>query len=218
MTETFPARAVEARHEADSTVPTRFVFLDTEATGLDEVRHELTEIAWIVRFEDGNEVERQYFPSHTLDAADESALELTAYHERIASKPQTPMAVWLTQFLEDARGAVIVGAVPDFDVRHLLKSCRKLNISPTWDHHLIDVGTLALPLISAGPEAPRSLARTCEALGIPHDRDQAHGALYDTHQVRRVFDAVWSLLAELRTNDRPLPPPVPRPPRAANNG
>ncbi|MDQ3931602.1 MAG: hypothetical protein M3252_02025, partial [Actinomycetota bacterium] len=87
-----------------------------------------------------------------------------------------------------------------------------------WDHHLIDVGTLALPLIAPGPESPRSLARTCEALGILHDRDQAHGALYDAHQVRRVFDALWSLLAELRTTDRPLPPPVPRPPRAANNG
>ncbi|MDP8970975.1 MAG: exonuclease domain-containing protein, partial [Actinomycetota bacterium] len=154
----------------------------------------------------------------TLDAADESALELTAYHERIASKPRTPMAVWLTQFLEDARGAVIVGAVPDFDVRHLLKSCRKLNISPTWDHHLVDVGTLALPLIAPGPEAPRSLARTCEALGIPHDPDQAHGALYDAQQVRRVFDALWSLLAELRVADRPLPAPVPRPRRSANNG
>lgn len=199
-------------------MPTRFVFLDTEATGLDEVRHELTEIAWIVRFEDGYEVERQYFPSHTLDAADESALELTGYHERIASQPRTPMAVWLTQFLEDARGAVIVGAVPDFDVRHLLKSCRKLGLSPTWDHHLVDVGTLALPLIAPGPEAPRSLARTCEALGIPHDPDQAHGAFYDARQVRRVFDALWSITCQLRRTNRPLPPPVPRPPRSENDG
>ncbi len=212
MSETLPARPLRGAH-APST-PTRFVFLDTEATGLDEVRHELTEIAWIVRFEDGREVERQYFPSHTLDAADESALELTSYHERIASQPRTPMAVWLTQFLDDARGAVIVGAVPDFDVRHLLKSCRKLGLSPTWDHHLLDVGTLALPLIAPGPEAPRSLARTCEALGIPHDPDQAHGALYDARQALRVFDALWALTSELRKNNRPLPPPVPRPPRS----
>lgn len=193
----------------------RFVFLDTEATGLDESRHELTEIAWIVRLEDGTEVERQYFPSHTLDAADESALELTAYHRRIAGQATTPMSVWLAQFLEDARGAVIVGAVPDFDNRHLLKSCRKLGLEPTWDHHLLDVATLALALIAPDPEPPRSLARTCEALGVPHDKDQAHGALYDARQVKAVFDAVWGLIANLRVTGRPLPPAVPRPPREA---
>ncbi|HEX2029759.1 MAG TPA: 3'-5' exonuclease, partial [Nitriliruptorales bacterium] len=191
--------------------PTRFVFLDTEATGLDDTRHELTEVAWIVRYEDGREVERQYFPEHTLDAADASALELTGYRQRIASQPRTPMHEWLGQFLEDARNAVIVGAVPDFDVRHLMKSCRRLGLEPTWDHHLLDVETLALPLIAPGPEAPRSLARTCEALGIPHDPDRAHGALYDAQQVRAVFDAVWRLLADLRASGGALPPPVPRP-------
>lgn len=193
--------------------PTRFVFLDTEATGLDLERHDLTEISWIVRFEDGREVERQYFPEHTLDAADEDALELTGYHERIADQPRTPMAEWLPRFLEDADGAIIVGAVPDFDVRQLYKACRRLQLAPTWDHHLLDVETLALPLIAPGPEAPRSLARTCEALGVDHDDEQAHGALYDARQVMRAFDALWAKLAELRQTGAPLPDPVPRPVR-----
>ena len=52
----------------------RFVFVDTEATGLDHTRHELTEVSWIVRFEDGSQVERQYFTEHTIDGADEGAL------------------------------------------------------------------------------------------------------------------------------------------------
>ncbi len=199
--------------EAPQSRPTRFVFLDTEATGLDLERHDLTEISWIVRFEDGREIERQYFPDHTLDAADEDALELTGYHERIADQPRTPMAEWLPTFLEDADGAIIVGAVPDFDVRQLSKACRRLQLEPTWDHHLMDVETLALPLIASGPEAPRSLAKTCEALGVAHDEDQAHGALYDAQQVKRVFDAIWDKLAELREADAPLPDPVPRPVR-----
>lgn len=192
----------------------RFVFIDTEATGLDHTRHELTEVAWIVRFEDGSQVERQYFPQHSVDGADDAALELTQYEERIAPQEKTPARVWLTQFLEDATDAVLVGAVPDFDAQHLLRMCRKLKVEPTWDHHLLDVETLALPLISPGPEAPRSLAKTCRALGIEHDKDQAHGALYDARQAMLVFDRVWELLSDLRERQAPLPPAVPLPDRS----
>jgi DNA polymerase III alpha subunit (gram-positive type) len=192
---------------------TRFVFVDTEATGLDHTRHELTEVAWIVRFEDGSQVERRYFPTHTADGADDAALELTQYDERIAPQPKTPAREWLSQFLEDARDAILVGAVPDFDAQHLHRMCRKLGLEPTWDHHLLDVETLALPLIAPGPEAPRSLAKTCRALGIEHDKDQAHGALYDAWQAMRVFDRVWELLADLRERQAPLPPAVPLAPK-----
>lgn len=189
---------------------TRFVFIDTEATGLDHARHQLTEVAWIVRFEDGSEQQRQYFPQHTIDGADADALELTHYEERIAPQDKTPAEVWLREFLDHADGAVLVGAVPDFDARHLELMCRRLGLEPTWDHHLLDVETLALPLIAPGPEAPRSLAKTCAALGVPHDKEQAHGALYDAQQAMRVFDRVWEVLAQMRGDDAPLPPAVPR--------
>jgi len=189
---------------------TRFVFIDTEATGLDHRRHELTEVAWVVRFEDGREVERRFFPEHTTDGADADALELTHYAQRIAPQPKTPAREWLTTFLADADGAVLVGAVPDFDARHLERMCHKLGLAPTWDHHLLDVETLALPLIAPGPEAPRSLAKTCAALGVDHDKDQAHGALYDAKQAMRAFDRIWELLGALRAAGDPLPPPVPR--------
>ncbi|MFA9431222.1 PolC-type DNA polymerase III [Egicoccus sp. AB-alg2] len=194
------------------------MFVDTEATGLDHERHELTEVAWIVRFEDGRQEERQFFPQHTIDGADTDALTLTRYHDRIAPQDKTPAEEWLTLFLEDAQDAVLVGAVPDFDAQHLERMCRKLGLEPTWDHHLLDVETLALPLIAPGPEAPRSLAKTCAALGIPHDKDQAHGALYDARQAMRAFDRIWELLADLRANDDPLPAPVPREVNGNGNG
>lgn len=190
------------------------MFVDTETTGLDFRRHQLTEVAWIVRHPDGREVQRQYFPDHTLDGADASALELTRYHEHIAPRPRTPASEWLTTFLDDARGAVLVGAVPDFDARHLEMAAQRMGLAPTWDHHLLDVETLALPLIAPGPEAPRSLAKTCAALGVPHDPDQAHGALYDALQAMRAFDAVWALLARLRQQGAPLPPAIARNPPA----
>jgi DNA polymerase III epsilon subunit-like protein len=194
----------------DRRAGTRFVFVDTEATGLDHERHELTEVAWVVRFEDGREEERRFFPDHTTDGADLEALQLTHYEERIASRPRTPAREWLTLFLEDAQDAVLVGAVPDFDARHLERMCRKLGLRPTWDHHLLDVETLALPFLAPAPESPRSLAKTCSGLGIAHDKDQAHGALYDAQQAKRVFDRVWELVAQLRASGEPFPPPVPR--------
>lgn len=203
-----PAEAWEAL--AGGRRGTRFVFVDTETTGLDFRRHELTEVAWIVRYEDGTQAERRFFPQHTIDGADAAALELTHYHERIAPQPRSPASEWLTLFLEDARGAVLVGAVPDFDARHLQMAAYKLGLEPTWDHHLLDVETLALPLIAPAAEAPRSLAKTCRALGVPHDPDQAHGALYDAQQAMRAFDAVWDLVARLRADAAALPPPVPR--------
>lgn len=196
---------------------TRFVFVDTETTGLDFERHQLTEVAWIVRFGDGSESTRQYFPDHTLDGADDRALELTHYHRRIAPQERSPASEWLERFLDDATDAVLVGAVPDFDARHLELAARRIGRRPTWDHHLLDVETLALPLISPGPEAPRSLAKTCRALGIPHDPDQAHGALYDAQQALRVFDRVHEMIAELRTSGAPLPAAVPRDANGAPN-
>lgn len=205
-----PEAPTLSRHAKRRREGTRFVFIDTEATGLDHQRHELTEVAWVVRYEDGTEAERQYFPQHTTDGADSEALELTHYAERIAPQTKTPASEWLTTFLEDAQDAVLVGAVPDFDAKHLERMCRKLGLEPTWDHHLLDVETLALPLIAPGPEAPRSLAKTCSALGVPHDKDQAHGALYDAQQAMRVFDRIWELLADLRSSGAPLPEPVPR--------
>ncbi|MFP4150352.1 MAG: PolC-type DNA polymerase III [Nitriliruptoraceae bacterium] len=201
-----PTQAPRARR--DPKAPRRFVFLDTETTGLDFARHQLTEVAWIVRFEDGREEEHCVVPEHTLDGADPTALELTRYHEQIAPRPRVPAEEWLVRFLEHAQDAVLVGAVPDFDARHLEQAAARIQRTPTWDHHLLDVETFALPLIGEGPQAPRSLARTCRALGIPHDKDQAHGALYDARQAMRVFDRVHELLAELRATGTPLPPAV----------
>lgn len=189
--------------------PPRLVFIDTEATGLDHRRHQLTEVSWIVRRPDGSEDTRQYFPDHTLDGAEPDALVLTHYDERIAPQSTVPASVWLAQLLEDADGGFLVGAVPDFDARHLQLVCQRLDLEPSWDHHLIDVETLALPFVTDVPDGPRSLAKTCRALGIEHDAGQAHGALYDAQQAMRVYDRVFEIVAKLRAGDD-WPDPIPR--------
>lgn len=195
----------------------RLVFVDTEATGLDHRIHQLTEVAWIVREPDGTERTRRFVPEHTLDGAEEKALEITRYHDLLANEPRTPDAEWLDVLLADCDGAVLVGVVPDFDARHLLQACQRVGRTPTWDHHLIDVGTLAMPLLAAAPEVPRGVAGLCVSLGVAHDPELAHGALYDAQQTMRCFDRVWAQLAALRAAGEPLPAPVPRP-ASSHNG
>jgi DNA polymerase III epsilon subunit-like protein len=192
------------------------LFVDTEATGLDHRVHQLTEVAWILREPDGTELTRRFVPEHTLEGAEEKALEITRYHELLAGVPRTPDAEWIDVLLSDATGAVIVGVVPDFDARHLLQACQRVGRTPTWDHHMIDVGTLAMPLLAAAPEVPRGVASLCTSLGVEHDPALAHGALYDAQQTMRCFDRVWALIGTLRTAKSPLPPPVPRPPSWRN--
>jgi len=189
----------------------RLVVVDTEATGLDHRIHQLTEVAWIVREPDGTEREHRVVPEHTLDHAEPIALEISRYHERLADAPRTPDAEWVDRFLADAEGAVLVGVVPDFDARHLLQACQRVGRTPTWDHHLLDVGTLAMPLLAAAPEVPRGVAGLCASLGVPHDPALAHGALYDARQTLRCFDRVWAELDRIRAAAAPLPDPVPRP-------
>lgn len=196
----------------------RLVFIDTEATGLDHRVHQLTEVAWIVREPDGSEAVRRFVPEHTLEGAEEKALEITRYHTLLADAPRTPDDEWLDVLLTDTDGAVLVGVVPDFDARHLLQACQRAGRVPNWDHHLLDVGTLAMPLLAAGPEVPRGVASLCTSLGVPHDPDRAHGALYDAQQTMRCFDVVWERLTALRAAGAPLPDPVPRPPSPRDDG
>jgi DNA polymerase III alpha subunit (gram-positive type) len=198
--------------------PPRLVFVDTEATGLDHRIHQLTEVAWVLREPDGTETVRRFVPEHTLEHAQEKALEITRYHELLADEPRTADAEWVEVLLADCEGAVLVGVVPDFDARHLLQACQRVGRTPTWDHHLIDVGVLAMPLLADAPEVPRGVASLCTSLGVPFDSGRAHGALYDAQQTMRCFDQVWALLAELRRSGATLPPPVPRPPSSRDAG
>lgn len=209
--------AAVTRPTRDASAP-RLVFVDTEATGLDHRLHQLTEVAWIVREPDGAEVTRRFVPEHTLEGAEEKALEITRYHELLANEPRTPDTEWIDVLLADTEGAVLVGVVPDFDARHLLQACQRVGRSPNWDHHLLDVGTLAMPLLAAAPEVPRGVASLCLSLGVPHEPERAHGALYDAQQTMRCFDAVWERLAALRATNAPLPDPIRRPAPFRENG
>lgn len=151
-----------------STAP--IVFIDTETTGLDPERHELWEIGLIEA--DGTEHVWRMAP-RDLHRADENALRLTRFYERIEAAgyheetieegypkrtrtvkrpnfwtPQTRRKI-AHQVVTLTAGKHIVGAVPWFDARFLSDFLRSEDFAPAWHYHLIDVEALAVGYLNA---------------------------------------------------------------------
>lgn len=199
---------------AETPIPT-LVFLDTETTGLDSDRHELWEIASIVRQPDGDtEYCWQLLPS--LKTADPSGLRIGRYYERnrlarrgigdigvagfasvhpdldgtepsyaVRAQSAHDVAGQLAVLLD---GATIVGAVPDFDARFLTRFLRRHHHAPTWHYHLVDVETLAAGALRQAP--PWGFDELLAAYGLTYDEADRHTALGDARMVRDLYDAV----------------------------
>ncbi len=85
-------------------------------------------------------------------------------------------------------GATIVGAVPDFDDRHLRRWLGANNQAGTWHYHLIDVETLAAGALRMAP--PWNFDKVLGEFGLTYDEADRHTALGDARMVRDLYDAV----------------------------
>ena len=85
-------------------------------------------------------------------------------------------------------GATIVGAVPDFDARHLTRWLRANGQAATWHYHLVDVETLAAGALRKPP--PWNFDELLATYGLTYDEDARHTALGDARMVRDLYDAV----------------------------
>lgn len=188
---------------------TVLVFLDTETTGLDSDRHELWEIAAIVRWPGELDVEYLWQIRPSLKTADPSGLRISRYYERIVIPAGLPgiaralvhpnkdlASVWheaprVAQDLAPVLdGATIVGAVPDFDARFLTRFLRRHHQAPTWHYHLVDVETLAAGRLCKAP--PWGFDDLLAAYGLRYAEEDRHTALGDARMVRDLYDAVIS--------------------------
>jgi hypothetical protein len=195
---------------------TRFVFIDTEATGLDHRRHELTEVSWIVRFEDGREEERRYFPTHTTDGADDDALELTHYEDRIAPQEKTPASQWLTELPRgrEGRGAGRGGA----RLRREAPRARCATSSASSRPGTTTCSTSRPSRCRSSPPAPRPRAASPRPVRRSASRTtRTRRTARSTTPSRRCGSSTppsgsWSpsCCARRATGVDPLPPPVPR--------
>ena len=127
---------------------TRLVALDTETTGLDPDTEDVFEVAIvdIERPEDGQWVWRFEPRPEVVAAMHPKALAVNRYHERIAEPGwRWAPASSLEVIYNALDGAHIVGAVPDFDTRHLTSLYRRFGMEPPrWHYHLIDVEAMAV--------------------------------------------------------------------------
>jgi DNA polymerase III epsilon subunit-like protein len=167
---------------------TRLAFIDTETTGLDPRRHQLFEIAMLIR--DGREStpeEYHWWLSVNLTDADSTALRLTRYYER-QIKPTLSVEV-AGSVAQLTAGAHLVGAVPSFDAAFLETLLRAYNLVPAWHYHLVDVEALAAGYLHQQP--PWNSEELSRTLGVePPQGDEPHTALGDARWAMAMYDAV----------------------------
>lgn len=192
-------------------------FVDTETTGLDPVRHDVWEVALILRKPGRPDEELLWQLPVDLARADLIALNIGRFHERRwrareqldAVNPvdgkwrrsggdtcvgEQDMAEWAARFMNLTWGAHLVGAVPDFDSRRLGDLLLRHGATPGWHYHLVDVETLAAGYLAGSGQAsaqpPWKSDDLATALGVDVPGDDRHTALGDARMARAIYDAV----------------------------
>lgn len=186
-------------------------FIDTETTGLDPDRHEIWEVAVILRpgtAAHAHSDRPMDYPDEEivwqlpvdLGRADPIALNIGRFHERRKDSTQlvTP-ADFSEEFVEMTRSAHLVGAVISFDAERLWRLLRANGQCPMWHYHLIDVEALAAGYIAGRPgdaggtpnhEPPWKSEDLSHAVGVNPDDFDRHTALGDAQWARAIYDAV----------------------------
>ena len=121
----------------------KLVFLDTETTGLDHIKHEIIEIAFVIFENSGDEwthseVVRKIKPCH-IETAQPKALEINGYNEK--DWQEANAQEWDLQFSLEVknilRNSMIIGHNPMFDMRFIERQCSihgiKLPRRPVFD-------------------------------------------------------------------------------------
>jgi DNA polymerase III alpha subunit (gram-positive type) len=176
----------------------RLVALDTETTGLDPDTERVFEVAAIDLATGQEHVWRFEPPGYVVDAMHPKALEVNRYHERTSAPGwRWDDAGGLVDLAHLLTGAHLVGAVPDFDARHLAATYLRFGLPvPRWHYHLIDVETMAVGWLRGTGlverlELPWESDYLSELCGVdPPGEGERHTALGDARWVARWYRRV----------------------------
>lgn len=172
---------------------TKLVFVDTETTGLDPERHEIWEVAIIVRDHENTPEPRDYefvWNLHIDEAkADLIALNIGQYFTR--TKNYTSKLSVASYIQDYTTGAHLVGAVVSFDEERLRKLLLQEHYIPAWHYHLVDVEALTAGALRIPP--PWKSSDLWEKLGLNLDNYERHTALGDARMARDIYDKVMAL-------------------------
>lgn len=170
-------------------------FLDIETTGLDPLRHEVLEVAYLrnvgSNFTAADVATTHFSKPINLDEADEQALRINKYHDREPELKQIeiPWRLAAAKIAVELDGHMIVGANPTFDITFLRILLADAELEPTWHYRCIDLNTLAAGWI--GDPTPISTQAIAEEFKVPLGKEQ-HTALADARWNREAYYAICS--------------------------
>lgn len=193
------------------------VFLDVETTGLGE-DDEIWELAAIYRHPDGTQWDLEILVQHDVRKAKHLDQPFridwaTRYDPRLAiSKPRaaTQLANFVTNCDPDLPPAVVMGANPSFDIRHITKLLTHLDPDEWPDgvpmhYRPVDVGALAYGYLTSQAEAcahddelfdllerglPWSSDAVSRAVGVDPADFARHTAMGDVRWVMAIWDRI----------------------------
>jgi hypothetical protein len=127
----------------------KYVFLDSETTGLDPDRHAVWEVAWTGS--EGPVITSAL--AHNVAGADPAALCMNGYYERFAGhRFDVVRSLQLEELLrQELTGATLVAANPAFDAAFL----RARWGSAPWKYRMLDIEAYAMGAL--GWQEPRGL-------------------------------------------------------------
>lgn len=178
----------------------QIVVVDTETNGLDPARHVAVEVAWInLTTGDSGVFVPRHNVSEVLAAADNQALQINRYVDRLALAKQDANGNDAYQFAEQLHGNTLAGSNPTFDAAFLTEMYRRYDDEvdgpgqPGWHHRLLDLSAYAAGVLGISPAELPGLSTVCDLLGV--ENVAPHTALEDAIATAECFRRLFAKVA-----------------------
>jgi DNA polymerase III subunit epsilon len=175
------------------------VFVDLETSGLDPERHDILELAAVRTTPELQVVERgrvhRFVKMRRPHHADKKALEVNHYNEKEWETYGVDIKVALVEFeslMQRGEPPLVVAMNPMFDMGFLTRAYKDANYPMPEPRYVIDVGSMAWPLVRKGFIDRIALDVLCSRYKIEVP-GRAHSAMVDVLRLGRVYAALMGI-------------------------